>query len=264
MSLPLKWIVILIVSLVPALAYSIYIRNIEEYKKEPWRYVALAYLGGGITAVVFLSFSWFIYGQIEREHEYFQFFRSITNVFIIVILFPVLGEALKAVGLLTVKKELDEVEDGLIHGAILGLGFGAFANIVYLYNTFTWQFETVAGFEVPSLLFLIIAGISTILFHGSSTAAVGYGISSALVDHDYLHLGLYFFAGISIHLLFNLLNIITIYLEVQSGLYYLIGIGGVLLISNLVFRTIRARLLKLIEILDIETHKKRMEQKKTR
>lgn len=264
MNLPLEWIIVLAVSLLPAIAYSIYIRNIEEYKKEPWKYVVLAYLWGAIAAGIFVLVSWLIYGQIEREHEYFQFFRSISNVFIIVILFPILSEALKAVGLLMVKKELDEVEDGLIHGAILGLGFGAFANIAYLYTAFTWQFETIAGFEVPSILFLIIASISTILLHGSSSAATGYAVSSALVDWDYAHLALYFFAGISIHLLFNLLNIITIYLEVQSGLYYLIGLAGVLIISNLVFRTIRARLLKLIEILDIETHEKSTEQKKTR
>ncbi len=257
MNLPLKWIIVLAVSFVPSLAYSIYIRNIEEYKKEPWRYVALGYLWGGIAAGIFLLISSLIYGQVEREHEYFQFFRSISNVFIIVILFPLVGEGLKAVGLLLVKKELDEVEDGLIHGAILGLGFGGFANVAYLYVAFTWQTEMIGGYEIPTLLFLIMASVSTILLHGSSTAATGYGVSSAMVDYDYTHLAMYFSAGISIHLIFNLLNTITIYLELQSGLYYLLGLGGVLLISNLVFRTIRARLLKLIEILDIETHKER-------
>ncbi len=257
MDLPLRWMIILTVSLVPPIAYSIYIRNIEEYKREPWRYVALAYLWGGVAAGIFVLISSLMYGQIEREHEYFQFFRSISNVFIIVILFPLVGEGIKAVGLLFVKKELDEVEDGLIHGAILGLGFGGFANIAYLYTAFTWQTEMIGGYEVPTLLFLIMASVSTILLHGSSTAATGYGISSALVEYDHGHLVLYFLAGVSIHLLFNLLNIVTIYLEVQSGLYYLIGLAGVLLISNLVFRTIRARLLKLIEILDLETHKER-------
>ncbi len=257
MDFPLKWMIVLAVSLLPSLAYSMYIRNIEEYKKEPWRYVGLAYLWGGIAAGIFLIVSFLIYGQIEREHEYFQFFRSFSNVLIIVVFFPILGEALKAVGLLLVKKELDEVEDGLIHGAILGLGFGGFANIAYFYTAFTWQSEMIAGYEVPTILFLIMATVSTILLHGSSTAAAGYGVSKALVEFDYTHLVMYFFAGVSIHLFFNLLNIITIYLEVQSGLYYLIGLAGVLLISNLVFRTIRARLLKLIEILDIETHKKR-------
>ncbi|MFP3871856.1 MAG: PrsW family glutamic-type intramembrane protease [Candidatus Natronoplasma sp.] len=257
MSISLKWIIVLAVSLLPTLVYSVYIRNIEEYQKEPWRYVALAYLWGALAAGIFVLISFLIYGQIQREHEYFQFFRSFSNVFIIVILFPLVGESLKAAGLLLVKKELDEVEDGLIHGAILGLGFGGFANIAYLYTAFTWQSEMIGGYEVPTLLFLIMASVSTILLHGSSTAAVGYGVSSALVDLDYTHLFMYFLAGISIHLFFNLLNTITIYLEVQSGLYYLIGLGGVLLISNLVFRTIRARLLKLIEILDLETHKKR-------
>ncbi|MGM0405131.1 MAG: PrsW family glutamic-type intramembrane protease [Thermoplasmatota archaeon] len=237
--------------------YSAYIRNIEKWEKEPWSSVSTSFIAGALAALVFLVISYLLYGQIMREHEYFQFFKSISNVFIIIILLPLVGEGLKAISILSVKGELDEVEDGLIQGASAGLGFGGFANIIYLYFTFTWATENIGGYDIPILVFLIMASISTILLHGSASAAVGYGISTAMVEHDHLHMALYFFAGISIHILFNLLNIITIYLEVQSGFYYLIGIGGVLLISNLVFRTIRTRLLKLIEVLDYETYMKK-------
>ncbi|MFW6141407.1 MAG: PrsW family glutamic-type intramembrane protease [Candidatus Saliniplasma sp.] len=253
-----KWIIILSISLIPPVVYSVYIRNIERWEKEPWSYILLSFICGALAAVVFIFISYLIYGYIVREHEYFQFFRSITNIFIIIVFMPLLGEGLKSLSLLSVKKELDEVEDGLIQGATVGLGFGGAANIFYLYYTFTWASESIAGYDVPILVFLGIASISTMLLHGSATAAVGYGISSAMVKHDYFHMYLYFIAGISIHLLFNLLNITTIYLEVQSGLYYLIGLGGVLLITNLVFRTIRARLLKLIQILDRETRKEKI------
>ncbi len=252
----LKWIIILGISFIPSILYSIHIRNIEDYKKEPWRYVTLAYIWGAIAAGIFILISFSIYGQIEREHEYFQFFRSISNVFILVILFPLVGEGLKVIGLFLVKKELDEVEDGLIHGAILGLGFGAFANMVYLYTAFTWASEPIAGYAVPTLAFLAMASISTMLLHGSSTAAAGYGISEALVNRDYKHMILYFLAGVLIHGSFNLLSVTTIYLEFRSGLYSLVGLVGVMLISMIVFRTIRARLLKLIEILDLETFQK--------
>ena len=254
----LKWILILSISLIPPIVYSIYIRNIEKWKREPWSYVILAFIWGGVAAIIFLGISYLIFGQVSREHEYFQSFRSIYNVFIIVILFPFLGAFFKSVGLRLVRKELDEVEDGLIHGAILGLGFGGFVNIAYLYFTFTWETELIAGYEVPTLAFLAIASISTILLHGSSTAATGYGVSSIYVEKDYSHMILYFMSGVLIHALFNLLNVTTIYLELQSGFYYLIGLVGIMIISNLVFRTIRARLLKLIEILDKETHLERV------
>ncbi|MFO7792025.1 MAG: PrsW family glutamic-type intramembrane protease, partial [Candidatus Saliniplasma sp.] len=133
-----KWIIILAISLVPSILYSAYIRNIERWKKEPWSSIIISFTAGAMAAIVFLGISYLLYGQIMREHEYFQFLRSVSNVFIIIILLPLVGEGLKAISILSVKSELDEVEDGLIQGATAGLGFGGFANIIYLYFTFTW------------------------------------------------------------------------------------------------------------------------------
>lgn len=256
MQILYKWIIILGVAFIPSIVYSIYIRNIEKWEREPWSWVALGYLWGGIAAGIFLAITFFVYQRIEREHGYYRFFSSLFDVILIVIVFPIVAELVKCVGLILVKKELDEVEDGLIHGAIIGLSFGAFVNVAYFYTHFTWASEPVAGYSVPTLVFLSMACISTMLLHGSSTAAVGYGVSKALVDLDYQHLILYFLAGVLIHASFNLLSVGTIYFELESGLYALIGLGGVMLISMLVFRTIRARLLDLIRILDYETYKK--------
>ncbi|MFO7992203.1 MAG: PrsW family glutamic-type intramembrane protease [Thermoplasmata archaeon] len=255
MSIPYKWIIILGVAFIPSIVYSIYIRNIERWEREPWRWVALGYLWGGVAAGIFLAISFFVYRRVEREHEYYRLYKSLYDVILIVIVFPIIGELVKSIGLILVKKELDEVEDGLIHGAIIGLSFGAFVNVAYLYVNFTWATEPVAGYAVPTLVFLIMSSISTMLLHGSSTAAAGYSVSEALVNLDYSHLVLYFTAGVLIHAAFNLLSIGTIYFKLESGLYALIGLGGVMLISMIVFRTIRARLLNLIRILDYETYK---------
>ncbi len=69
---------------------------------------------------------------------------------------------------------------------------------------------------------------------------------------------IYFLAGVWIHALFNAFSL-SMYLsrEIWGFTYYLAGLLIILLVSSLVFRTIRARMHKLIKILDEETEMER-------
>ena len=75
----------------------------------------------------------------------------------------------------------------------------------------------------------------------------------------------YFIAGVMIHGLFNTLSLLSVIFKDTLGVtYYLVGLLIILVVSNLVFRVIRARMHKLIKILDEETEqerKKRQEKK---
>jgi len=142
------------------------------------------------------------------------------------------------------------VEDGLIYGATIGLGFAAIVNIFYMNQGFDW--------ESKALALLIIPSISTALLHASSTAVAGYGISRMMVDGDNSSIILYFFAGVLIHGLFNTLSLTSlIFRDTLGYTYYLLGLVIILVASNLVFRTVRARMHTLIKILDEETEKER-------
>jgi len=154
-----------------------------------------------------------------------------------------------------VKSQVDEVEDGLIYGATIGLGFAAIVNIFYMNQSFEW--------ESKALVLLIIPSISTALLHASSTAVAGYGLSRMMVDGDNSSIILYFLAGVLIHGVFNTLSLTSlIFRDTLGYTYYLLGLVIILVASSLVFRSVRARMHTLIKILDEETEKERRKRLK--
>jgi RsiW-degrading membrane proteinase PrsW (M82 family) len=242
-----KWAVILGAALIPTIIYTIYIRNIEIYEREGWGWIGLGYIWGAAVALPFIFVLGYLFsGQYLREHEYYELNSSLPVIIFICLILPVVGELIKVIGILLVKGQVEEVEDGLIYGATLGLGFAAMVNVFYLYQGFDW--------DPAILVLLIIPSISTALLHASSSAIAGYGASKKIVEWDNLHMIAYFFAGVLIHALFNGLSLASlVFKDTLGNTYYILGIVIILVVSNLVFRTIRARMLTLIKLLDQET-----------
>ncbi len=245
------WVVILCTALIPTIIYTIYIRNIELYEREKWRWITVGFLWGAIIALPFLYILARIYsGQYSREHEYYELNDSLWTLILICLILPFIGEFIKIMGMVIVKSQVDEVEDGLIYGGTLGLGFAAMANIFYLYQGFEWEPRT--------LVLLIIPSISTALLHASSSAIAGYGAAKKAVDMENRSMVSYFVAGVLIHGLFNTLSLTSIIFKDTLGFtYYILGLVIILVVSNLVFRTIRGRMHQLIKILDEETESER-------
>jgi RsiW-degrading membrane proteinase PrsW (M82 family) len=248
------WVVILCTALIPTIIYTIYIRNIEIYEREKWRWITVSFLWGAIIALPFLYVLARIFsGQYSREHEYYEVNNSFSTIILVCLILPFIGEFIKILGMFIVKSQVEEVEDGLIYGATLGLGFAAMANIFYLYQGFEWEPRTLA--------LLIIPSISTALLHASSTAIAGYGAAKKTVEMENLSMVSYFVAGVLIHGLFNTLSLTSLIFKDTLGVtYYILGLVIILVVSNLVFRTIRARMLQLIKILDEETESERRER----
>jgi RsiW-degrading membrane proteinase PrsW (M82 family) len=246
-----RWLVILAATLIPTVVYTIYIRNIEHYLREEWRWILVSYLWGALAALPFIFILAFLFsGQYLREHEYYKIESSTFTIILICIILPLTMELMKIIGIYIVRDRGDEVEDGLIHGATIGLGFAAFANIFYLYQGFDW--------DPKALVVLIIPTISTALLHASSSAVTGYSAARWIVKEEKLRLVVFFLAGVWIHALFNAFSLSMYISQENLGFtYYIIGLLVILLVSNLVFRTIRARMHKLIKILDEETEMER-------
>jgi RsiW-degrading membrane proteinase PrsW (M82 family) len=102
-----------------------------------------------------------------------------------------------ALRLKTVKKELDELEDGLIYGAVAGLGFSATENLIY-----GWSF-----LSEGLLFFLILISLRSFggcLLHASATAWTGYGYGKSIMKNTSLIRVLpYFLLAIIVHSLYN-------------------------------------------------------------
>jgi RsiW-degrading membrane proteinase PrsW (M82 family) len=123
----------------------------------------------------------------------------ILDFFILsVLIAPVVEEFAKPLGLRFAKKEIDEIEDGLIFGAVAGIGFAATENL--LYGIRFWD----QGFIVLFSLFYLRT-VGSALLHASATALTGYGYSAKLLHkRSFISVLPFFFLAIVIHGLFNL------------------------------------------------------------
>jgi RsiW-degrading membrane proteinase PrsW (M82 family) len=174
-------------SLIPLVFLVIWIRNIEKYKKQSWTsIIKIFFWGAAIATTISLLLENFVANQI-------------TNFLILsVIIVPVIEEIFKALGFLTIKSNLLELEDGLIYGIVLGFGFAATENIVYLSRFWDHGFIVII-----SLLYLRIIGSS--FMHATATSIAGYGYGrSKINNHSRLKIIPYIMISILIHSVFNL------------------------------------------------------------
>ncbi len=117
-----------IISFLPPAIYAIWIRNTEKYEREPWQAIFIAFLWGATIAII-ASLILEILLSIPIYSSFKDY--SVASFVIAVIIAPFVEELTKplALSLRGVKKEINEVEDGLVYGAIAGLGFSATENL---------------------------------------------------------------------------------------------------------------------------------------
>lgn len=156
-------------AIVPSLLYLVFARNLERHNREPFWALVMGYLYGatfGVGIALLLNTS----GQLAQMGLWNAPARSATLVLGMAIA-PFVEEFSKALGLPLLRRHLDEPEDGLIHGAAIGLGFGATENLIY----------GLLVFDDSQLLFetLVARSFTSMLLHAGSTALVGYGFSLA-------------------------------------------------------------------------------------
>ena len=180
----------------PPIIYSVWIRNTEKYNRERWRSIFLCFLWGATISVVAAIILEYILN--------FSLTPSISdkdylNLIAIVIIAPFVEEFSKplALRIKLIRREISEPEDGLIYGAVAGLGFSATENLLY-----GWSFMT------EGLLFFIvlisIRSIGACLLHASATAWTGYGYGKTIIKKTSIIRVLpYFLLAIFLHATYN-------------------------------------------------------------
>lgn len=188
--------ILFIISFSPAIAYAIWIRNTEKYEREPWNAILSAFLWGASIAIVASLIIEMVMGisLASSIHDYGAY-----SFIMAVLIAPFAEEFAKpiVISLRNVRKEINEEEDGLIYGAISGLGFSATENLFYSMTFISKGF----------ILFLILVAIRTIggcLLHASATAFTGYGYGKALLEgKGIMSVMPFFFVAIAIHSAYN-------------------------------------------------------------
>lgn len=159
----------------PLLIYTLILWWFDRYEREPWPLLAAAFLWGALPAaflsvVVGLLLDVPLAWLLASDGLAYPLVSSSVAA-------PLVEEAMKALGLgllfLMFRDEIDSLFDGLLYGAVIGFGFGAVENALYL----------VVSENVTALLSL--AGVRSVLFglnHAMYTSFIGVAFAAAYLS----------------------------------------------------------------------------------
>ena len=163
----------IIATTVPTLFYVGLVYWVDQYEKEPWWLLAAAFLWGAIPG----SFLAFIVNTLLSTPIYTLTTEGIGNILTASFIAPPVEESIKGIALLGIfflwRHEIDSPLDGIIYGAMVGMGFAMVENVFYFVETFSE-----GGMEAWSLNILmraIIFGLNHALF----SSMTGLGIATA-------------------------------------------------------------------------------------
>jgi len=191
-------ILLLSTAFLPPIIYAVWIRNTERLHRGRWGAIAACFLWGAtiaIIAAVILEITLDVSIAVSLRQG------SMMQIIATIMIAPFAEELVKPLVLRTriVKRDLIELEDGLIYGAVAGLGFSATENLLY---GMSFLSEGLLFF----LVFMIIRSFGGCLLHASATALTGYGYGKTLLKHtSLLRVIPYFVAAMLMHGLYNFL-----------------------------------------------------------
>ena len=167
-AITLGWIGIS--ALLPALLYGTIIVLLDVREREPLRLLALAFLWGAFVAMsgsYVINTSLYVIAAVAVG-------EGLGEVIAAVMVAPFVEESAKAAGLVLLvwlfRREFNNVTDGIVYGALIGIGFGMTENVVYLGSGYRES-----GTEEFAMLFylrVILGGFG----HAGYTALTGAGI----------------------------------------------------------------------------------------
>ena len=212
------FIFVVSLALVPTLFYILLVWWLDRYEKEPVSLLVLAFVWGAVPTIV-LS----LIAEIVSSEPLYAIDPMVGDLVSTVITGPFIEEGFKALILFTLymafRHEFDDVLDGIIYGAMVGLGFAFVENV--LYGMSTAKDGGLAGVTFLAALRSVIFGLNHSMFTSVTGAALGYarsagGLRRAIVPF------LGFLGAWALHATHNGLNSLSV-LDPAAGCLGLIG-----------------------------------------
>lgn len=181
--------------LIPIL-YAVWIRNTEHCHRQRWMSIAVCFLWGASLAVIAALVLEVLF-QISLSASLRD--SLMVDWIMVIAVAPIVEEFAKplVLGTRAVRSQLTELEDGLIYGAVAGLGFSATENFFY-------GLETISGGLVIFLILIGLRSVGACLLHASATALTGYGYGKKLLrGTSFLRILPYYAIAIGLHAFYN-------------------------------------------------------------
>ncbi len=214
-------LLVLVLSFVPMLVYAGILWWLDRYEKEPWGLLLAAFLWGCIPAVILAIVFEVVLdvpiSVISPAGVVYELLGSALAA-------PFIEETTKGIALLLLllfwRRELDSPLDGIIYGGMVGFGFAAVENVLYLGSAYS---EGGAGGALGLATFR--AGVFG-LNHAMYTGFTGLGLALALDSKKGLGRWLWpilgFAAGVGMHMFHNGMATFMSYLESDAPLLVLV------------------------------------------
>lgn len=154
---------VLVVAFVAPLLLVLRLRGLEDHRPEPWRRVVRAFVWGATGAIL-------IAVVVETAFLDMPLAGLGAGIVSLVLVAPVVEEVAKALGLVFVRDEDPEPEDGFIYGGVAGLGFAATENVLYALTALS------LGGIGASAATLVYRSVATVALHAAASAWAGYGL----------------------------------------------------------------------------------------
>jgi RsiW-degrading membrane proteinase PrsW (M82 family) len=167
--------------LIPTLIYAVFLWWLDRYEKEPIPLLMVAFVWGAVPAIVIAILLEVVVGIPLEQVVMVEQARQITEASLIA---PIVEEGVKAVILVVLFvaywREFDDLLDGVVYGAMVGLGFAMVENVIYLTSSAYEDLPQGAGPDIGRMvgLWVLRAGLFG-LNHSMFTAFTGAALGLA-------------------------------------------------------------------------------------
>ncbi len=186
---PLAFLLSVVAGVAPTLLCVLLVWRIDRYEKEPIRLLTVAFLWGAAPAVVLSAVL-----ELAFDEPILIVSRGYHDLISMGLVTPVVEEMVKGLALLGLfclaRSEFDGVLDGIIYGAVVGLGFAMTENVLYFLGA--WRQGGVQEWGLVVLTRALAFGLN----HAMYTALTGLGFGLARYARSWVRRNLFVLLGL--------------------------------------------------------------------
>ena len=228
MSTPLVLLLSIIAAAIPTLFFVGLIYWVDRYEKEPFWLLAAAFLWGAIPSILFA----YIFNSTLSIPLYL-ISDGVGDFLSGVLIAPPVEESIKGAALLGIlllwRHEIDSPLDGIIYGAMVGMGFAMVENVTYFVNVYSEGGTAAWGMNIFFRAFIF--GLNHALF----TSMTGLGIAvSRLSTNSFVKVAAPIAGWITAVFLHSLHNLSVSFDNLLCIVALIFDWGGVLLVIGII------------------------------